>query len=168
MAAAALAIAGLVNRIRRQAVVWAMACGFVPGPAQAEVMARNPYEHNGWAMAEGKTLYEQMNCVGCHFHGGGGIGPPLMDAEWIYGSEPENIFETIQEGRPNGMPAFGSRLSADQIWKITAYVRSLSGNAPKDIAPGRDDHMQGKKQEQSTEKLPLTRYGGQPPSTVYP
>ena len=35
------------------------------------------------------------------------MGPPLMDDKWIYGYEPEQVFATIVEGRPNGMPAFG-------------------------------------------------------------
>ena len=30
-----------------------------------------------------------------------------MDDKWIYGYEPEQIFATISQGRPNGMPAFG-------------------------------------------------------------
>src|ERR1044072_292635 len=54
-----------------------------PGPAQPPEVTKNEYEENAYAVSEGKRLYEQMNCVGCHFHGGGGIGPPLMDARWI-------------------------------------------------------------------------------------
>jgi cytochrome c oxidase cbb3-type subunit 3 len=142
--------------------------GFVPGPPQPEVLAQNDYLHNGWAVSEGESLFNQMNCVGCHFHGGGGIGPPLMDDKWIYGGQPENIYQSIEQGRPNGMPAWGSRLSSDQIWKITAYVLSLSGQLRKDVAPGRQDHMEGKKQEQGTEVRPPKPYGGQPPSTVFP
>jgi cytochrome c oxidase cbb3-type subunit 3 len=87
---------------------------------------------------------------------------------WIYGSQPENIYQSIQEGRPNGMPAWGSRLSSDMMWKITVYVMSMSGQVKKDVAPGRDDHMQGKKQEQGTEVREPRPYGGQPPSTVFP
>ena len=102
---------------------------------------RNDYEHNAFAMAEGQRLYEQMNCKGCHAMGGGDIGPPLMDDQWIYGHEPEQIFATIVQGRPNGMPAFGTRLPEYQIWQLTAYVRSMSGLVRKDAAPARLDHM---------------------------
>jgi cytochrome c oxidase cbb3-type subunit 3 len=142
--------------------------GFVAGPPLPEVTASTPYLNNAYAVNEGKSLYLQMNCVGCHFHGGGGIGPPLMDERWIYGSQPENIYQSIEQGRPNGMPAWGSRLSSDQMWKLTAYVMSMSGQVRKDVAPGRDDHMQGKKQEQGTEVRRPRNYGGQPPSTVFP
>ena len=111
-----------------------------------------PYDENAYAVSQGKTLYNQYNCSGCHFQGGGGIGPPLMDADWIYGSRPENIYQSIAEGRPNGMPSFGRKIVPDQIWQISAYVRSMSGLLRKDVAPGRSDAMQVRPQEQSTEK----------------
>src|SRR5215204_6384822 len=63
-----------------------------------------PYEENAYGVSQGKALYNQFNCSGCHFQGGGGMGPPLMDDEWLYGSDPEDIFNTIVQGRPNGMP----------------------------------------------------------------
>jgi cytochrome c oxidase cbb3-type subunit 3 len=138
-----------------------------PGPPVARVAIRSAYEQNAYAVAQGKQLFSQFNCTGCHFHGGGGIGPPLMDDQWIYGSEPENIYETIVEGRPNGMPAFGGKLSAQQVWQLAAYVRSMSGLLRKDVAPGRDDHMQVTAQEQQTQKATPKR-SSQPPSTTQP
>jgi cytochrome c oxidase cbb3-type subunit 3 len=141
--------------------------GLLPGPPVRRVTMRSAYEENAYAVSEGKRLYGQFNCSGCHFHGGGGIGPPLMDDEWIYGGEPENIFETIVEGRPNGMPSFGGRLSVQQVWQLVAYVRSMSGLVRKDVAPGRDDHMQVTAQEQQTTKA-KPRQSFQPPSTTGP
>jgi cytochrome c oxidase cbb3-type subunit 3 len=116
------------------------------------VILKNPYEDNAYAVAEGQRLYEWFNCVGCHAHGGGGMGPPLMDDQWIYGGAPQNIFATIVEGRPNGMPAFGHKLSPTEVWQLVAYVRSLSGQVRKDVASGRTDHMNVKESEQSTEQ----------------
>jgi cytochrome c oxidase cbb3-type subunit III len=123
-----------------------------PGPTTRDLAVRNEYEGNAWAVSEGKRLYNQFNCSGCHFQGGGGIGPPLMDSQWIYGSQPENIFATIIEGRPNGMPSFRGKLGNDQVWKLVAYVRSMSGLLAKDVDSGRNDDMQVRSQEQSTEK----------------
>jgi len=123
-----------------------------PGPTTRDLAVRNEYGDNAWAVSEGKRLYNQFNCSGCHFQGGGGIGPPLMDSQWIYGSQPENIFATIVEGRPNGMPSFRGKLGNDQVWKLVAYVRSMSGLLAKDVASGRNDDMQVRSQEQSTEK----------------
>jgi len=123
-----------------------------PGPAVPTPSAPGPYADNAYAIAEGKRLYTQFNCVGCHAHGGGGMGPPLMDDKWIYGSEPANIFATIVEGRPNGMPAFGGKLASAQVWQLVAYVRSLSGLVRHDAASGRSDHMQVKKPEMEKDR----------------
>jgi cytochrome c oxidase cbb3-type subunit 3 len=71
-----------------------------------------------------------------------------MDDEWIYGSEPENIFDTIVKGRPNGMPAWRDRLSNQQVWELVAYIRSLSGIGPKAARSGRDDDMMVRPSEQ--------------------
>src|SRR5204862_1075855 len=88
---------------------------------------RNEYEENAYALSEGQHLYDYFNCVGCHAHGGGGMGPALMDDKWIYGYNPGQIFASIVQGRPNGMPAFRDRIVDYQVWQLAAYVRSLSG-----------------------------------------
>ena len=116
------------------------------------VPVKNTYEENAYAVSQGQQLYMQYNCVGCHFHGGGGIGPPLMDDKWIYGSEPQNVFATIVEGRPNGMPSFRGKIPDTQVWQIVAYVRSMSGQLSSLVAPGREDDMNAKKPEQSKGK----------------
>jgi cytochrome c oxidase cbb3-type subunit 3 len=125
----------------------------VPGPYTADIRVRNPYEGNAYGIAEGQRLYGWYNCQGCHSHGGGGMGPPLMDDRWIYGSDPENIFATIMEGRPNGMPSFRGKIPEYQAWQIAAYVQSMSGMVPKDAAPGRADDMMVKKPEYVTPDL---------------
>jgi cytochrome c oxidase cbb3-type subunit III len=101
----------------------------------------SPYDENAYAVNQGKRLFRWYNCNGCHSMGGGGIGPPLMDSEWKYGSEPQNIFATIMRGRPEGMPSFGGHISEDQVWQIVAYVRSMSGQLRKDVAPSRADSL---------------------------
>jgi cytochrome c oxidase cbb3-type subunit 3 len=138
-----------------------------PGPPVRTAAASGPYEENAYAVSQGKTLYNQFNCSGCHFQGGGGIGPPLMDAEWIYGSRPENVFATIAEGRPNGMPAFAGKINPDMIWQLVAYVRSMSGLLRKDVAPGRTDDMQVRSQEQASDKARPVQ-SATPPSAVRP
>jgi cytochrome c oxidase cbb3-type subunit III len=112
-----------------------------PGQSVPPPHAHNDAEDNAMALNEGKQLFSSFNCVGCHGNGGGNMGPPLIDQTWIYGSEPEQIYATIAQGRPNGMPAFGDKLNSKQIWELTAYVRSLAGLVPKDAASGRSDQM---------------------------
>jgi cytochrome c oxidase cbb3-type subunit III len=113
----------------------------------------NPAEERAFDVAEGKRLFRAYNCNGCHANGGGGMGPPLMDGEWIYGSAPADIIATIVEGRPNGMPAFGGKITQGQLRQLAAYVRSMSGQVAKDVAPGRSDHLVAKTPENATEKL---------------
>jgi cytochrome c oxidase cbb3-type subunit 3 len=116
----------------------------LPGPSTPSM-----YEESAYAVSEGKRLFNQYNCSGCHANGGGGIGPPLMDNYWVYGSEPANIFSTIMQGRPNGLPAFRNRIPEYQGWEIVAFVRSLSGLLPQDVAPARNDQLYVKPPEQS-------------------
>ena len=106
-----------------------------PGPGQS------PFQNNAYGTAEGKRLFDQYNCTGCHAHGGGGMGPPLMDEKWIYGSEPANVFASIVEGRPNGMPAWRNKIPDQQVWELVAFIQSMSGHEPIDVLPGRSDHM---------------------------
>ena len=112
-----------------------------PGPRTQPVVHKNPDDENAYAVSEGQRLFNAYNCSGCHANGGGGMGPPLIDDEWIYGSDPENIYATIVEGRPNGMPSFRGRIPDSQVWELVAYVRSLSGLTPSATRSSRTDHM---------------------------
>lgn len=98
----------------------------IPHTAEpAEV--RNPYADDSSAIAQGRMLFDAMNCIGCHApEGGGGMGPPLSDNVWIYGSEPAQIYLTILQGRPNGMPSFAKALPPNAIWQLVSYVETLS------------------------------------------
>jgi cytochrome c oxidase cbb3-type subunit III len=102
---------------------------FSPG-SDHSVVVNDPraaaYYDNAEAVNTGRILFGQFNCSGCHSNGGGGIGPSLMDDEWIYGGRLEQIHQTIVEGRPNGMPSWGGRIPDQQIWQIATYVRSMS------------------------------------------
>jgi cytochrome c oxidase cbb3-type subunit 3 len=98
-------------------------------------------QDNAFDINQGKRLYRWYNCNGCHGSGGGAMGPPLMDAEWRYGHEPEQVFTTIMGGRPQGMPAFRGRIPEEQAWQIVAYVRSMSGQPPAAALPGRADSL---------------------------
>jgi cytochrome c oxidase cbb3-type subunit III len=111
--------------------------GVVNAPAPA-----NPYEGNAWAIAEGQRLFGWFNCAGCHGNGGGGIGPALNDANWAYGGAPRQIFESIVQGRPNGMPTWRGKIPENQVWQLVTYVRSLSNQQPRAATPARSDHME--------------------------
>jgi cytochrome c oxidase cbb3-type subunit III len=110
----------------------------------------SPFNGNAWAISEGKRLFSHFNCSGCHGNGGGGIGPALMDDEWIYGFDATTIFATIVEGRPDGMPSFRGKIADEQLWQLVAYVESMSGHSPLDSLPGRSDHMNARTPENLT------------------
>ena len=123
-----------------------------PGSPGLPQPINNPSDNHAFDTNEGKRLFTQYNCSGCHFNGGGGIGPPLMDEKWIYGDKPENIYSTIVEGRPNGMPSFRQKIPDSQVQQIVAYVQSMSGQLRKDVAPTRNDDMNAHRSEQRTER----------------
>ncbi len=75
------------------------------------------------ALEAGKAIYT-TNCVPCH--GGameGGIGPNLVDDEWIHGGEFEQVVNTVTNGVPDkGMIAWGNILGPEKIAQVSAYV----------------------------------------------
>jgi cytochrome c oxidase cbb3-type subunit 3 len=99
------------------------------------------YRETAQAVSEGKLLYGWFNCVGCHAHGGGGMGPALMDERWIYGSSPSDVATSIIAGRPDGMPSFRGKIAPAQLVELVAYVRSLSGLVRGDTVQARDEHI---------------------------
>ena len=89
----------------------------------------NPHEGDAAAVATGAKLFVAYNCIDCHgADGSGAMGPSLADGRWHFGGEPAEVFESIYQGRPEGMPAWGSLISQDQVWMLVSYVRSLQVN----------------------------------------
>jgi len=87
---------------------------------------KNPRGMDRNVLQEGRRLFRQYNCSGCHGeHGGGGMGPSLRDQIWLYGDAPGKIFNSIAEGRAHGMPAWGTRVPDRQVWALVAYIQSM-------------------------------------------
>lgn len=112
--------------------------GYVPlgdlaGAAKVDLPAfiDNPLAHDAQAVEEGHRLFIRMNCAGCHgYNEKGGMGPDLTDRFWRYGGTPVQIYKSIYEGRPKGMPAWGKALPERAIWQLTAFIQSLGGSFP--------------------------------------
>lgn len=116
--------------------------GPIPGPQLAgedpSTTIENPYANDPSALEEGRQFFVAMNCAGCHGgHAGGGMGPNLRSPkEWLYGNTPANIFDSISMGRGKGMPAWGTKLPPEVIWKLVLYVQSLgTPEEPEKPAP---------------------------------
>jgi cytochrome c oxidase cbb3-type subunit 3 len=114
------------------------AAGVLPGLHSQVVYGavHDPYIGNVQAEREGRQLFLMYNCVGCHGgRAGGGMGPSLRDSAWIYGNSDTDLFATITEGRPNGMPTWAGKIPEDQIWRLIAYIRTLRTKGEPDPPP---------------------------------
>lgn len=85
--------------------------------ATAGETIKNPFLGKAEKIAEGKGLYRRL-CYICH-RNAGARGPNLRKSRL----DDEAFFNTVMLGRQGGMPAWRSRLSADDVWKIHAYVK---------------------------------------------
>lgn len=101
--------------------------GLHPGNVSFTPKIDNPLAKDPQAATRGMQDFIQFNCVGCHApNGGGGMGPALSEGHFIYGSSPANLFLSIYQGRPNGMPAWGDILPESTIWELVAYVQGIA------------------------------------------
>lgn len=122
--------------------------GPVPGAASAPGItpahATNPYANDADALQNGWRLFNWYNCSGCHGgHAGGGMGPSLRDPVWLYGDRDDQIFDSIAQGRSNGMPSWGSKIPEDQIWQLVAYIKSMGTPAEPEPPVEPADEMVG-------------------------
>lgn len=107
-------------------------------PSEPTVTEVNTIDHS--ILARGKTLYTS-NCIGCHFASGNGVAkafPRLKASAAVQAKYPETVLQVIIEGGkvittkqqplPYQMPAFGRRLSDQQIADLATYIRNTWGN----------------------------------------
>lgn len=71
--------------------------------------------------AAGKAVYASAGCGGCHTYGPAGstgtIGPNLDDSNADF----DAAYDQIEKGG-GGMPAFGDRLSDEEIANVAAFI----------------------------------------------
>ena len=104
----------------------------IAASAKANQPSVNPYRGDAAAIAEGQQVFAQI-CVACHKADASGlVGPSLVDPYWKYGHSDAELFATVMEGRPGGMPAWGAQLGSEKVWRALAYLETL----PKSDAPG--------------------------------
>ena len=94
---------------------------------------------DGKATQEGWALFEESGCTGCHGEDAKGTsigGANLTDKIWRFSGERDEVLRTIRYGvnqediegtRTAIMPAFGEKLTADQIKILAVKVHSLGG-----------------------------------------
>ena len=76
----------------------------------------------------GSSLFKR-SCVTCHGNEGNGFGsrrgPSLKRQEYTYGRTREAVMQSIRNGRPKGMPAYGNFFTEEQLEALTSYVLTL-------------------------------------------
>jgi len=93
------------------------------GPSPVDALADNdltdPYLGQPDAIAEGDDLYHS-HCIICHGLKGG-RGPNIFATQLT----DEQFLEVVINGRKGTlMPAWGLRLSPDDVWKIRAFLKA--------------------------------------------
>jgi cytochrome c(L) len=93
----------------------------------------NKFTGNPAAVKEGRALYLQYGCSGCHgVGGGGGMAPPITDDVWKFGSDDGTLFKLIKgQIAEQTMPKVYANLPDEEVWKILAYVRSVYAGDPQ-------------------------------------
>ncbi|GAB4486491.1 MAG: hypothetical protein OHK006_14440 [Thermodesulfovibrionales bacterium] len=105
--------------------ILAVQASLASSPASAvEAASKNPFAGDAAAVKDGAKLFDEK-CAECHGDGTGLSGPDLTDDKWFYGGNDAEVFDSIKNGRPGGMPSWNSSLSSEQIWKILTFIRSL-------------------------------------------
>ena len=110
--------------------------GAAPAPPAPGTPAKlNPFTGNADMAAEGRTLYFQVGCQGCHGGGGGGgMATSVIDDAWTFGSDDAVLFRLIKGEIPEQtMPTVYNVLEDDEVWKILAFIRSVYAGDPDSI-----------------------------------
>lgn len=106
----------------------------VPEPKAIDLFTPNPIPADSASIERGAAAY-QANCIACHGVTGRGDGPNANDfvpaaADFTTAHAKAHLdaefFNWIKNGKPpTAMPAWGDRLSDDQIWDVVNYLREI-------------------------------------------
>ena len=104
------------------AYIMSLSTSIEPSPAESDTLA------------EGQVLFEE-NCSSCHGENGEGLtyvgAPNLTDSFWIYGGEPDDIRQTLYNGRQGVMPAWENRLDEIDRKILALYIKNLNDGAER-------------------------------------
>ncbi|MEM7569654.1 MAG: cytochrome-c oxidase, cbb3-type subunit III [Pseudomonadota bacterium] len=97
-------------------------------------------DHDAERAQNGAVVFEDQ-CSLCHGAQGRGDrtqgAPNLTDAIWLFGSERQQIFQTVYYARNAVMPAWSERLDPATVKQLALYVHSLGGGEPSDVQDAR-------------------------------
>src|SRR5258706_9403620 len=121
----------------------ALSCAVaLAGLAAQERPAKNPLEGNQDAIRAGSGAF-RARCADCHGMDARGVRSPDLTQVWASGRSDAGLFQTLRDGIPGTeMPAVGTRTTDDEIWKILAFLRTLSAAAPTEPPRGNAENGQ--------------------------
>jgi cytochrome c oxidase cbb3-type subunit 3 len=100
-----------------------------PPAGATDPRARN-YEGNVYQVSQGGRYFTWYGCAGCH--GSGAKGHlKLDDTRTVHGSDLDQTYAFIARGHAGELARYGDRIPSEQLWQLTAYVRSLPALAPE-------------------------------------
>jgi len=124
---------------RRAAIVLLSSCALVAacgaekrttGPGQPQTAPNGPsdpriapIEANFSRLSDGGRYFTWYGCSSCHAQGAAGVRK-LDDTGWRHGGGFDQVYQSIA-AHPSVSPSYGARIPSEQLWDITAYVRSL-------------------------------------------
>jgi cytochrome c oxidase cbb3-type subunit 3 len=87
-------------------------------------------DYDATLAAEGESVFMD-NCAACHGEDARGnrmLGAPnLSDEIWLYGGDRDTLEYTVRNARFGVMPAWGQRLSEEDVRAVSIYVHALGG-----------------------------------------
>lgn len=99
---------------------------------------------NPQAMDAAQTLFS-ANCSACHGAGASGqanMFPDLRDTDWQWGGTPEQIEQTIRNGRTAVMIPWQAVLGEEGVSNVAAFVQTMAAGGNLEGHPGQAQYMQ--------------------------
>ena len=98
-------------------------------PSSPHDQRASMFEGNSWNLSQGSLYFTWYRCGQCHGDDAKGI-LDLGDDRLRYGGSIKDVFASIADGRPGGMPGYRGRMPEEQLWEVSAYVRCLHKTKP--------------------------------------
>jgi cytochrome c oxidase cbb3-type subunit 3 len=99
-------------------------------PDGADDPRAGKYQDNVYQVGQGGRYFTWYGCAGCHgLEAKGRLA--LGDSIWVHGGDLDQVYAFIAHGHPGKLARYGDRIPSEQLWQLTAYVRSLPELAPE-------------------------------------
>jgi cytochrome c oxidase cbb3-type subunit 3 len=101
------------------------------GPSQPQTAPNGPndpriadFESNAYQLGQGGRYFSWYGCAACHSNTARGA-LDLADNRWAHGGSFEQVYRSVA-AHPGLASVPGDIIPPEQLWQLTAYVRSLS------------------------------------------